>query len=497
MTSATIDAPSTRPGGDAAAAASDPPFDTFRQPLAQAHALALAYLADLPRRPVSRVASPAEMAAALDEPLPEEGSDPAAAVAEWFARAEPGIVASPGPRFFGVVIGGSTPAALAGDWLASALDQNAGMWLLGPAAAQTELTVLRWLKALFGLPPAWSGALTSGGTMANLVGLAAARQWAGARLGFDAAADGLAGRPPIPVLASTEIHVSARKALATLGLGRAAVRCLPAPGGALDLTALDEALIGIPGPAIVVANAGEVNTGAFDDLAAIADRCARHPGGAWLHVDGAFGLFAAVAPRHAHLVAGVERADSVAADGHKWLNVPYDCGFAFVRDGDALRGAFATAAAYLADGGEGAPPWDAVNSVPEMSRRFRALAAWCALKAAGREGYRALVERCLANAASFAAWIEAAPGVELAAPAPLNVVCFRYVLPDAPPEESDAFNRRAVAALQADGRVFVTGTVWRGRAAIRAAFDNWATGPGDVAVLREAVAEVGARLRRD
>jgi len=460
----------------------------------RAHTLARDYLASLPTRPVANATTPEAMAAALDGPLPEAGCDPAEAVGEWFARAEQGIVASSGPRFFGFVVGGTTPAALAGDWLASALDQNAGLWLESPAAAQTELTVLRWLRELFGVPTGWAGALTSGATMANLVALAAARQWAGARLGFDPARDGLGGRPAIPVVSSTEIHVSARKALATLGLGRDSARCLPAVAGRLELDALDAALAAIGGPAIVVANAGEVNTGAFDPIEAIADRCDRHPGGAWLHVDGAFGLFAALSPNYRHLLVGLDRADSAIVDGHKWLNVPYDCGFAFVRDGEALRTAFATSAAYLA--ADGAAPWNPESHVPEMSRRFRALAVWCALKAAGREGYRAIVERCLANAAAFAAWIEAAPGVELMAPAGLNIVCFRYAPAGASPAEADALNRRAVAALQADGRVFVTGTVWNGRAAIRAAFDNWATGPADVAILQAAVAEIGEQLSR-
>jgi len=312
-TYATSAATPTTPDGD--------PFAGYGPALDRAHELATAYLAGVANRPVSRRVDPATMAAALDEPLPETGTNPAAAVAEWFARAEPGIVASAGPRFFGFVNGGSTPAALAGDWLASAIDQNAGLWLSSAAAAQTELTVLRWLRELFGLPAAWSGALTSGATMANLVGLAAARQWAGARLGFDPAADGLGGRPPIPVLSSTEIHASALKALGTLGIGRGSVQRLPAPGGAMDPDALGAALAGIDGPAIVVANAGEVNTGAFDDLHAVAERCAAHPAGAWLHVDAAFGLFAALAPANAHLVRGIDRADSVAADGHKWLNV--------------------------------------------------------------------------------------------------------------------------------------------------------------------------------
>jgi glutamate/tyrosine decarboxylase-like PLP-dependent enzyme len=466
------------------------PFAAALAALDRAHELAKDYLLGLGTRPVARAVSPEAMASALDESLPEEGSDPALAVGEWFARAEAGIVASGGPRFFGFVNGGATPAALAGDWLASAVDQNAGLWLSSPAAAQTELTVLRWLKELFGLPPGWVGGLTTGATMANFVGLGAGRQWAGARLGFDPAADGLGGKPAIPVVASTEIHASARKALGMLGLGRSSVRLVPAPGGSVDRSALWAELARIEGPVIVIANAGEVNTGAFDDLAAVADLCAGHAGCAWLHVDGAFGLFAAASPRYAHLTRGIERADSVAADAHKWLNVPYDCGFAFVRDADALRAMFAATGAYIAQ----TAGWDPHTHVPEMSRRFRALAVWCALKAAGRAGYREIVERCCANAAAFAAWVEATPGLELVAPVPLNIVCFRYVDSRLSDEANDIRNQAAVTALQADGRAFVTGTDWRGRAAIRAAFDNWATTGRDVAILEEAVADVARRM---
>lgn len=465
------------------------PFAAAVAALDRAHALAKDYLVGLGERPVARAVTAEAMASALDEPLPEEGMDPAIAVDEWFVRAEPGIVASGGPRFFGFVNGGATPAALAGDWLASAIDQNAGLWLSSPAAAQTELTVLRWLKELFGLPAAWVGGLTTGATMANFVGLGAGRQWAGTRLGFDPAADGLGGRPPIAVVASTEIHASARKALGMLGLGRASVRLVPAPGGSVDLVALATELGRIEGPVIVVANAGEVNTGAFDDLATVADLCAAHPGGAWLHVDGAFGLFAAASPRYAYLTRGIERADSVAADAHKWLNVPYDCGFSFVRDAGALRATFTATGAYIAQTG-GCDPH---THVPEMSRRFRALAVWCALKAAGRAGYREIVERCCANAAAFAAWVETTAGLELVAPVPLNIVCFRSVDPALSDADNDARNRAAVAALQAGGRVFVTGTVWRGRVAIRAAFDNWATTERDVAILEEAVADLARR----
>lgn len=466
-------------------ALNDDPFAESVRALDAAHQLAREIVAGLAMRPVGYRPSPEEMAAALDEPLPEDGCDPGEAVVEWLRRAERGIVASPGPRFFGFVNGGSTPAALAGDWLASAIDQNAGLWLASPAAAQTELTVLRWLKELFALPAGWAGALTSGATMSNLVGLAAARQWAGERLGFDPAADGLGGNPPIPVVSSTEIHASAVKALGTLGIGRGSVRHVPAPGGAIDITALRTALAAIEGPVIVVANAGEVNTGAFDDLDAVAAVCEAHQAGAWLHVDGAFGLFASVSPRFGHLNRGIERVDSVGADGHKWLNVPYDCGFAFVRDAAALRASFNASGAYIAPTPD--LGWEPHTHVPEMSRRFRGLAAWCALRAYGRAGYREMVERCVENAAAFAGWIERTDGLELVAPAPLNIVCFRYVPHAMDDETADAFNRAAVAAIQRDGRAYVTGTVWDGRAAIRAAFDNWATTGRDVEIFQEAV----------
>jgi glutamate/tyrosine decarboxylase-like PLP-dependent enzyme len=463
----------------------------MRQALDRAYALSLDYLDSLPKRPVARRISPAEMAAAIDESLPEQGTDPALVLSDWLARAEPGIVASGGPRFFGFVNGGATPAALAGDWFASAIDQNAALWVMSPAAAQTETTVLRWLKELFGLPSAWAGATTSGATMSNLVGLAAARQWVGQRLGFDPARDGLGGRPPIPVVSSTEIHASARKALGTLGLGRASVQTVPAPAGRLDLAALAAALAARAGPVIVVATAGDVNTGAFDDLTRIADLRDAHPGGAWLHVDGAFGLFAAASPAYRHLAAGIERADSVCVDAHKWLNVPYDAGFAFVRDQEALRAAFTATADYLAPP-EGAG-WDPASHVPEMSRRFRALAAWCALKAAGRVGYQTLVERCCANAAAFAAWVLTTDGLELMAPVPLNIVCWRYAPDGMSDEEADALNRAAVPALLADGRAYVSPTLWNGRAAIRCAFDNWLTTPADVEILIEAVETVAVR----
>jgi glutamate/tyrosine decarboxylase-like PLP-dependent enzyme len=459
--------------------------------LAKAHEIALDFLGSLADRPVSRMPSVETMVSALDEALPELGCDPAEAVQEWFSRAEPGITASPGPRFFGFVTGGSTPAALAGDWLASAIDQNAGLWAGSPAAAQTELVVLRWLKELFDLPAEWAGALTSGATMANFVGLCAARQWAGRQLGFDAASDGLAGHPLIPVVSSTEIHASAVKCLGSLGFGRNQVRRVLAPGGSVNLDALRSELDAISGPVIVVANSAEVNTGHFDDIDAIATLCRSHPGGAWLHVDGAFGLFASVSPKLSHLNNGIDRADSVASDGHKWLNVPYDCGFAFVRDAEILRESFVAGGAYIV----GSAGWDPLTHVPEMSRRFRALAVWCALRSLGRDGYRAIIERCVDNAALFARWVESTAGIELMNPAPLNIVCFRLLAPGLDDVETDTLNRAAVTAIQRDGRAFVTGTVWNGRAAIRAAFDNWQTSEADIAILQSAVNDIAHSLR--
>ncbi len=455
-------------------------FAAVADAMDRAHALARRYVQTLPERRVAAQGTPAELAAALDEPLPEQASDPAGVVEEWFRRAEPGIVASAGPRFFGYVVGGATPAAVAGDWLATALDQCSGFYPAAPAAAETELVVVRWLLDLFGLPASWSGTLTGGATMSNLTGLAAARQWVGARLGFDPAADGLGGRPPIPVITNTMTHSSARKALSTLGLGRTSLHEARTIDGRVSLADLEQKLAAIDGPAIIMATAGEVNSGHSDDINAVADLRDRHPGGAWLHVDGAFGLFAGISPALRHHVAGVERADSIASDLHKWLNVPYGAGVAFVRDAAIHKSAFAIPAPYIANS-EG---WNSDDYGPEMSRRFRALAAWCALKALGRAGYREMVERCVANAQQFAEWIEPQPDLELLTAPELNIVCFRFTQGG---DDLDAFNRQAVTAIQRDGRAFVSGTTWGGKAAIRAAFDHWATTSEDVQILCDVV----------
>lgn len=460
--------------------------------LGAAYDLAVEYLRTLPDEPVSRHASPEVMAPRFAGSLPEVGCPPEAALRDWLERAAPGIVRSSGPRYFGFVTGGSSPAALAGDWLASALDQNAAGWLFSPAATQTELTAIGWLLEVFDLPTDWTGGFTTGATMANLTGLAAGRQWVSHRLGFDAARDGLGGHPAIRVIASTEIHQSAVKALGILGLGRNAITLIPAHDGVTDLAAFQDALTHTDAPAIIVANAGEVNTGAFDPIAEMAAIRAGHPPGAWLHVDGAFGLYAALSPEHRHLLSGIERVDSVASDAHKWLNVPYDCGFVFVRDAAMLREAFSATAAYLQTSAAPAV-WNALEHVPEMSRRFRALAVWCALRASGRTGLRDLVTRSIANAELFATWVLDQPDLELMAPAHLNIVCFR-ARRDGDEGANDARNVAVVDAIQRGGIAYVTGTRWRGRAAIRAAFDNWATQAEDVAALERAVGTAQAQV---
>ncbi len=328
--------------------------------------------------------------------------------------------------------------------------------------------------------------------MANFTALAAARQWWGERHERDAAADGLAGLPAVPVLSSGYIHPSARKALAMLGIGREGVRTFSRDSvGRLDLDALTDALRSLGGaPAIVVANAGEVNAGDFDPIAALADVSAEH--GAWLHVDGAFGLFARVSPRVAALADGVERADSVIADGHKWLNVPYDCGFAFVRDQALLGKVFSFSAAYLPDPDDPHPNFGTVG--PEASRRARSLAVWATLRAYGRAGYRELVEHHLDLAQHLAAAVDAAPDLERLAEVPLNIVCFRFRPPGLSEEELDDLNARLGEEVLADGRVYVGTTRYEGRIAFRPAIVNWRTRPEDVELLADVIRELGAVL---
>ncbi|MEU4696182.1 pyridoxal phosphate-dependent decarboxylase family protein [Nonomuraea dietziae] len=445
------------------------------------------YLGSLGERPVHDHSAD-HLLDLLEGPLSEEGEGTMAAVEQLLAVGTEASTQTSGPRFFHFVVGGATPAAQAADWVTTLLDQASGLHLTSPLAARAERVTLDWLKDLFGLPPAYGGVLTPSATFANLTGLACARQWWGERHGADVTSQGLAGLPRMPVLAGGYIHPSSRKALQMLGVGRDGVTvCARDEAGRVDLEAMERELAALEGPAVIVGNAGEVNTGDFDPIADLADLAGRY--GAWLHVDGAFGLFAAASPRLRHLVEGVERADSITADGHKWLNVPYESGFAFVRDQDLMFRSFgAWGAHYL--------PSDVNynNLGPESSRRARALPIWATLRAYGRQGYARLVERHHDLALRLAEAVDKAPDMELLAPVPLCVVCFRYRPEGTQEEELDDLNRRLGAALLADGRVYAGTTTYRGVTALRPAIVNWRTTEADIDYFWEVLRELADRL---
>lgn len=439
----------------------------------------LEFLDTLPHRPVAWTSK--ERPPALD--LPEEGVGAEEAIRRFRQRFEAGMSGSAGPRYLGFVTGGSTPAALAGDWLAATYDQNLANE--GDSiASDVERETIGMLRQLFHLPEEFEGAFVSGATMANTAALAVARQWVGERSGVDIADEGLAGLSPIPVLGGAP-HTSVSKALAILGCGRKAVErvaCLP-NSQRVDPRAVEERLEALGRPAIVVASAGEVNTGEFDDLQALVDICRRHS--AWLHVDGAFGLFAACDPSLKHNLDGLEGADSIATDGHKWLNVPYDSGIVLTRHMELQEKVFRASAVYLGD-----RP-DLMHRTPENSRRFRALPAWATLVAYGREGYREMVARTCGLARRLGEHIDSSADFELLAPVHLNIVCFAL-------REGDAERRdRFLAHLNGDGRVYMTPSVLAGRPAVRAAFSNWSTTEEDVEMVWSALCDAVAGCDRE
>jgi glutamate/tyrosine decarboxylase-like PLP-dependent enzyme len=360
----------------------------------------------------------------LDEPLPESGSGAKAALDRLMDLNAQAGANTGGPKCFHFVIGGSTPAALGADLLATAFETLTYTWVTSPLGVMMELRALAWLRELFGLPHDWSGVMVTGATMANFVGLAAARQWWGEQLGVDISEIGMSGMPQMPVLTSGHVHAATLKCLALQGIGRGQLQIFSEEGsGRLDTAAYRRALETLDGePAVVIVNAGEVNTGDFDPVEDMIDIARQH--NTWIHVDGAFGMFARVSPRTEHLVRGVERADSVTVDGHKWLNVPYDSGYAFVRDHGLMARAFRYSADYLPSQDDPKPTLGAIG--PESSRRARGFAVWATLKAYGREGHRRIVEHCLDLAQYLATRVNEAPDVEMMAEVPLNITAFRY-----------------------------------------------------------------------
>src|ERR1039458_6821958 len=433
------------------------------------------YLEDIQERRVSPSAEAVGALARFHEPLPDGPTAPEDVIRMLDEVGSPATMGVAGPRFFGFVLGGSLPAALGANWLASAWDQNAGLFLATPISATLEEVSLRWLLDALALPAESGGAFVTGATMAYFTALAAARHAVLGRVGWDVEARGLFGAPAIQVVVSEEAHPSVIKSLGMLGMGRERVVRVPVDRqGRMLAGALPE----LTTPSIVCVQVGNVNTGSFDPVAEICRRA--HEAGAWVHVDGAFGLWAAASPRHAHLVAGVAEADSWATDAHKWLNVPYDSGLALVRDADQLRGAMSMTAAYLPQGGHREP----MLYVPELSRRARGVDTWAALKSLGRSGLGELIDRNCRCATRFAAGLAGA-GFEI-----LNDVVLNQVLVSFGAAEA---TERVIAGIQEEGTCWCGPTLWQGRVAMRISVSSWATTEVDVDRSLEAM----LRIARD
>jgi glutamate/tyrosine decarboxylase-like PLP-dependent enzyme len=451
-------------------------------PLDRAADLAREYLAGVGERPVGPQATYEDVVAALDSPLPEDGTEPEAVISELAAAVGPATVASAGPRYFGFVTGGALPAALGADWLASAWDQNSFSRVASPAGAAVDAVAERWALEALGLPASAAVGFVTGATAGNLVGVLAARHRLLGEAGWDVEADGLAGAPPVRVLVGEEVHPSLLVALRMAGFGAGrAERVAADDQGAMRADALAATLRDGDGPLLVCAQAGNVNTGALDPVGEIV-AAVRERGGAWVHVDGAFGLWANAAPSLRHLLPGIETADSWSTDAHKWLNVPYDNAMAVVADPAAVRGALGTSASYLpaADGRE------PIDLVPEMSRRARAVPVYAALRSLGRTGLADLVERCCAHARRLAAAMDELEGAEVLNDVVLNQVLVRF-------GDDDATTEAVIGAVQREGEAWVGGTVWRGRAAVRVSVSSHATTAGDMDRLAAAFERALAR----
>jgi glutamate/tyrosine decarboxylase-like PLP-dependent enzyme len=455
--------------------------EASREALARAAELGGAFLAGLDGRPVGVPLAPEDVRARLAVPLTGTGVPVAQVLEELAAAADPGIVATAGGRFFGFVIGGSLPAALGADVLATAWDQNAGLYASSPAAAVAEEVAAGWLLDLLGLPADAGVGFVTGGQMANLSCIAAARHALLARAGWDVETQGLPGAPALRVLVGDEAHATIFTSLRFLGLGAGRVERVAVDGqGRMRRDALAAALAAGEGPALVCAQVGNVNSGACDPVGELAAVTRDH--GAWLHVDGAFGLWAAAAPARRHLVAGLELADSWATDAHKWLNVPYDSGVAIVADPSAQTGALGIGAAYLVASDTARDPF---LFTPEFSRRARGFAVYAALRSLGRDGVAELVERCCLLAARMAEGLRAG-GAEILNDVVLNQALVRF--------DDDARTDATIAAVQRDGTCWVGGTTWRGMRALRISVSSWATTEEDADRSVEAILRCAASV---
>lgn len=425
------------------------------------------YLDTVADRPVRATETSAELRAILGAPLADDGEDPAGVLEALAGAGREGTVATQGPRFFGFVTGGSLPVATAADWLVSGWDQNAAGYVMSPLVAVIEEITGEWIRDIGGLPGAWSAGFTSGDTMANFTALAAARHHLLQAEGWDVEADGLFGAPPIEVLVSAESHYSITTSLRMLGLGGSRVRRIAADRqGRMRADALADALRETNGPCLVCAQAGNVNTGSFDPLEPIADAATERA--AWLHVDAAFGYWAAAVPEMKHLTAGIGRADSVASDAHKWLNVPYDCGVVLCAHPESHRRAMTLGASYIL---ESPAERDCREYVPEESRRGRSVPVYAVLRSLGRRRLAELVARCCRHARRFAEGLSRA-GCEILNEVELNVVMVSFGEPGT--------TRRVIERIQEDGTCWCGGTEWQGRTAMRICVSSWITTDEDV-----------------
>ncbi|MDT0215594.1 aminotransferase class V-fold PLP-dependent enzyme [Rothia sp. ARF10] len=444
---------------------------------------AIAFRHDVPHRAAAPQDDYAASLAGFDADLPEAGADPSDVLGDLVRLADPGLMTPTGPRFFGWVIGGSHPAGVAADWLTSAWGQNAGNHQASPAASAAETVASRWLLELLDLPREASLGFVTGATMANFTGLAAARSAVLHDVGWDVERDGLFGAPPITVLIGEEAHATAYAALQLLGLGRERVVTLPVDDqGRIVVTSALEAIAALHRPAVVVLQAGQLNTGGFDDFATLVP--AAKAAGAWVHVDGAFGLWSRVSPRTRALTEGVDGADSWAVDGHKWLQTPYDCGYVVVRDDAVHQRAMTIAASYLpvSETGERDPS----HYVPELSRRARGFATWTMVRTLGREGIVALVDRHCSLARLVADLLRGQPGIEVLNDVVLNQVLVRFGS-DADDDEGDRLTLETIAHVRADGVCFVGGSSWRGREAMRFSVIGFETDEAEARRSAEAI----------